>query len=90
MVVDLPLFIISQSVHIGVQQDYDEGLEQVGQEPHVNHLHVGGLWKVVTYVDKHRCQYQHGGQIHSDNSLKKHKCKKDEYVDTNGPRRKTP
>ena len=70
MMVDLSFLIISQSVHIGVQQYYDEGVEQVEQQPHINHLHVGGLGQVVTHVDEHRRQHQHWGQINSNNCLK--------------------
>ena len=54
MVVDLPFFIISQCVHVGMEQDDDEGQEQVEQQPHINHLHVGGLGQVVAHVDEHR------------------------------------
>ena len=52
----IPFFIISQSVHIGVQQDDDEGVEEVEQKPHVHHLHVRGLGEVITHVDKHGSQ----------------------------------
>ena len=50
---------LSLEMLIGVQQDYNEGVEQVEQEPHVNHLHVGGLGEVVTHVDQHGSQDQH-------------------------------
>ena len=55
MVVDFSFFIIPQGVHVGMQQHNDEGQEQVEQQPHINHLHVGGLGQVVAHIDEHRC-----------------------------------
>ena len=52
-----------------------EGVEQVEQQPYINHLHVGGLRKIVAYVDEHGSQHQHGGQIHSDDSLENNKIR---------------
>ena len=71
MVVYFSVIIASESVHVGVNEDYNEGVEQVEQEPGVHHLHVRGLWKAVTYVDKHRRQHKHGCQVDSNNSLYK-------------------
>ena len=59
MMIYLSLLIIAQTVHIGVKQDHYEGVEQVKQQPHVNHLHVGGFRQVVAHVDEHRSQHQH-------------------------------
>ena len=53
MVVDFPLLIIPQSVHVGMQQDNNEGQEQVEQQPYIYHLHVGGFGQVVAHVDEH-------------------------------------
>ena len=75
MMVDLPLLIIPECVHVGVNQHHYEGVEQVKQEPHIHHLHVGGLWQVVAHIDEHRSQHQHGGQVYSDHSLKKEQYK---------------
>ena len=61
MMVYLPVLVLSEGVHVGVDQDYNEGVEQVKQQPHVNHLHVGGLGQIVTHIDEHRRQDQHGG-----------------------------
>ena len=71
MVIYFSLFIISKSVHVGVEKDNDERKEEVEEEPHVHHLHVGSLRQVVAYVDEHRSQHQHGSQVNSDNSLVK-------------------
>ena len=57
MMVYFPLLIIPECVHVCVYQHHNEGVEQVKQEPHIHHLHVGGLGQVVTHVDKHRCQH---------------------------------
>ena len=54
MVVDFPFFVIPQGVHVGMKQDNDEGQEQVKQQPHIHHLHVGCLGQVVAHVDEHR------------------------------------
>ena len=71
MVIYFSLFIISKRVHVSVEKDNDERKEEVEEEPHVHHLHVRGFGKIVAYVDKHRSQHQHGGQVHSNNSLVK-------------------
>ena len=70
MMVYFPVIIVPKSVHVGVDQHHNEGVEQVEQEPHIHHLHVGGLGQVVAHVDKHRCQHQHRGQINSNHCLK--------------------
>ena len=70
MVIYFPFFIIPKSVHVGVDEDDDEGKEEVKEKPHIHHLHIGGLWQVVAYVDKHGRQHEHGGQVHGDNGLK--------------------
>ena len=64
-----PVIIIPESVHVGVDQNHNEGVEQVKQEPGIHHLHVGGLGQAVTHIDKHRRQHQHRGQVHCDNHL---------------------
>ena len=69
MMVYFPVIIVPESVHVGVDEDNNEGVEQVEQQPHINHLHVGSLRKTVAYVDEHRSQHQHGSQVNSDNSL---------------------
>ena len=71
MMVYFSFIIIPECVHVGVYQHHNEGVEQVKQEPDIHHLHVGGLWKIVAYVDEHCSQHQHGGQIYSDDSLLK-------------------
>ena len=64
MMVYFPLLIIPQSIHVGVNEHHNEGIKQVEQQPHINHLHVGGLGQVVANVDEHRSQHQHGGKVH--------------------------
>merc|ERR1712217_487050 len=70
MMIDVPLLIISKSVHICMDEHHNEGIEQVKQQPHIHHLHVGGLRQVVAHIDEHSSQHQHGGQVHSDDSFK--------------------
>ena len=40
---------------VGVQENLCEREEQVEEEPHVNHLDVGGLGQLVAHVDEHCC-----------------------------------
>ena len=70
MMIDLSFIIIPESVHVGVDENHNEGVEKVKQQPYIHHLHVGGLGKVVAHVDEHCSQHQHGGQVNSDDSLK--------------------
>ena len=52
-----------------MNEDHNEGIEEVEQQPHIHHLHVGGLGQVVAHVDEHCSQHQHRGQVNSDDSL---------------------
>ena len=55
VVIYFSVFIIPKSVHVGVDENDDEGKEQIKEEPYIHHLHVGGLRQVVANVDKHGC-----------------------------------
>ena len=55
VMVYFPVLVSPECVHVGVEQHHYEGLQQVEQEPGINHLHVGSLGQAVTHVDKHRC-----------------------------------
>ena len=75
MVVDssfLPLLvgISPEAVHVGVEQDQDEGHQQVEDQPDVNHLHVGCVREVVADADEHGRQHQHGGEIYCHDRFK--------------------
>ena len=72
MVIYLPVIITPESVHVGVQEHNDEGVQEIEQEPGINHLHVGGLRQAVTHIDEHRCKHQHRGEVHSYDSLENH------------------
>ena len=69
MMIDLSFIIIPESVHVGVDENHNEGVKKVEQQPYIHHLHIGGLGKVVAHVDEHRGQHQHGGQVYSYNRL---------------------
>ena len=69
MVVYFPVIIVPESVHVGVDEDNNEGVEKVKQQPGIYHLHVGGRGQALTHVDEHRRQHQHWGQVHCDDSL---------------------
>ena len=51
----LPLAVCPQAVHVGVEEDQDEGQEEVEDEPDVDHLDIGSGGKVITHADKHCC-----------------------------------
>ena len=73
MVVDISLFCISQSFNVGLHDDVNKGLEQIEEEPDVNHLDIGCLGQVVAHIDKHCRQDKHHSHIHGDYSLKAQK-----------------
>ena len=49
-----------EAVHVCVDEDFDEGEEQVEDQPDVDHLHVGRLWHVVRDRDEHCGEHKHG------------------------------
>ena len=72
MVVDLSIFVIPgnifnqtwilfmpEGVHVGVDQDLDEGQQEVEDQPDVDHLDVGRFRQVVGDIDEHGSQHQH-------------------------------
>ena len=70
MVVDLPLVVNLEIVHVGGHQDVVEGLDQVEQQPDVDHLDVSRLGKIVADIDEHGCEDQHCGHIEGNHRLK--------------------
>ena len=70
MVVYFPLLSISECLDICLHDDVNEWLEQVKEEPDVDHLDIGSLGEIVTDVDEHRCQDEHHCNIQEDDSLK--------------------
>ena len=69
MVVDLPLIVNLQIVHVGRHQDVVEGLDQVEKQPDVNHLDVGGLRQVLADADEHRGEDQHHCHVQRNHGL---------------------
>ena len=59
----------SEGVHVGVEQDQDEGHQQVEDQPDVNHLHIGCVGQIVAHADKHGRQHKHCCQIDCHNSF---------------------
>ena len=59
MMVDLPLVVDLEVVHVRRHQDVVERLDQVEEQPDVDHLDIGGLWQVVADVDEHCGENQH-------------------------------
>ena len=71
MVVDLSFIVHLETVHVRRHQDVVERLDQVEEQPDVDHLDVGGLWKVVADVDEHCCKNQHRRHIQRYYGFKK-------------------
>ena len=69
MVINLPVFIFSESVHVGVKKNDQEGKEKIEYEPNIHHLDVAGGGKAAGCADKHGRQHQHSGQVNGHYSL---------------------
>ena len=61
--VDLSFIVHLETVHVRRHQDVVERLDQVEEQPDVDHLDVGCLGKVVADTDEHRSEDQHHGDI---------------------------
>ena len=70
MVVDLPLVVSLEIVHVGGHQDVIEGFDQVEEQPDVDHLDVSRLWQIVADIDEHGCEDQHRSDVDRYNRLK--------------------
>ena len=70
MVVDLSFIVNLETVHVRRHQDVVEWLDQVEEQPDVDHLDVGGLWKVVADIDEHCSEDQHDRHIQGDHGFK--------------------
>ena len=70
MVVDLSFIVDLEAVHVGRHQDVVERLDQVEEQPDVDHLNVGGFGKVVADIDEHCCEDQHRRHIQRDHGFK--------------------
>ena len=57
--IDLSFIVHPETVHVGRHQDVVERLDQVEEQPDVDHLDIGGLWQVVADVDEHCGENQH-------------------------------
>ena len=63
MVVDLSFIVHLETVHVRRHQDVVERLDQVEEQPDVDHLDVGGLGEIVADIDEHRSENQHHSDI---------------------------
>ena len=70
MVVDLSFIVPPETVHVRRHEYVVEGLDQVEEQPDVDHLDVGGLGEVVADVDEHRSENQHRRNIQRDHGFK--------------------
>ena len=71
MMVDLSFLLILRPhpVDEGVQQDLNPGNHLGEDQPQVDHLHVGRLWKAAWHADEQGGQDEQGGEVHGDDSL---------------------
>ena len=70
VMVDLPLLVHLEVVHVGRHQDVVERLDQVEEQPDIDHLYVSRLGKVVADTDEHRSEDQHHSDIQRYHSFK--------------------
>ena len=70
VVVDKPVLLLSQGVHVGVDDDLGEGHEEVEDAPDVHHLDVVGLGQPLTDADEEGGLHQQGGEVDGDDGLK--------------------
>ena len=63
MMVDLPLVVDLEVVHVGRHEDVVERLDQVEEQPDIDHFDVGSLRQVLADADEHRCEDQHHGHV---------------------------
>ena len=63
---------------VGVQKDFQEGYEEVENQPNVNHLQVARSWEVVAYAGKTRSNDMWGYDDEGINSPDKH-CSQDKH-----------
>ena len=48
-----------EGVHVGVDQNLNEGKQQIENKPDVDHLDVGSLRQIVGDIDEHGGQHEH-------------------------------
>ena len=71
MVIYFPFFVHLQIVHVGRREDVVEGLDEVEEQPDVDHLDVSGLGQTLTDTDEHGGQHQHHCHVQRDHCLEK-------------------
>ena len=69
MVIYFPFFVHLQIVHVGRREDVVEGLDEVEEQPDVDHLDVSGLWQTLAHTDEHGGQHQHHCNAQRDHCL---------------------
>ena len=70
VMVDLPLLVHLEVVHVGRHQDVVKWFYQVEEQPDVDHLDVGGLGEIVADIDEHCSENQHRRHIQRYHSFK--------------------
>ena len=63
VMVDFTLLVHLEVVHVGRHQDVVERLDQVEEQPDIDHLDVGSLRQVLADADEHRGEDQHHSDI---------------------------
>ena len=70
MMVDLPLVVHLEVVHVGRHEDVVERLDQVEEQPDIDHFDVGSLRQVLADADEHRGEDQHHCHVQRNHGLK--------------------
>ena len=70
MMINLTFLVHFQKVYIGRNQDVVERLDQVEEQPDIDHLDVGGLRQVLADADEHRGEDQHHCHVQRNHRLK--------------------
>ena len=50
---------LPESVHVGMDKNFDEGKQKIKDKPDVDHLDIGSFRQVVGDIDEHGGQHQH-------------------------------
>ena len=60
---------MSQALDVGLHDDVQEGLEEVEDEPDIDHLDVSGVWEAGGDADEQGGQHQHHRHIQRHQAL---------------------
>ena len=65
-----PMLLLRVCYPVCVKQDFKERYSEVEDQPHINHLDVGGFGKALRHRDQHCDKHQHDCQVHNYGRLR--------------------